>query len=373
MNDFYEQKANKYKYKYLKLKNELKGGMFKKLLKYIGIDHTDCEQKIYTFSPPIQILSNNISSIYLTDEYIGQIMTYDEYENYIKIKNLDNEYKYTLKNVYENKSINKSDIIIPEYKNCLNANITYNYIISKKSGKLFSQLEKKNIDKDNIKNILTSLKEGIEKIIKPLYEDKIILGNIKMENMYLDTITNKVYFSDYSKMHTYTDKKKNAVFSANLNTNINFAKPNYSLLLAPFYKLEKDKTDITKKPRKDYDKDFLKEHYETNIIIKDHSINDKDRKDAIDALNAMIPFGYNNSLDHFYDHYIKRLAKNTDIYAIVMFIYFIFSNDMFEIGSQIKDQTKTLINDLYGKVLNNTDEITIDYLKKKIDEIIESI
>ena len=28
MNDIYEHKAKKYKYKYLKLKNELEGGMF---------------------------------------------------------------------------------------------------------------------------------------------------------------------------------------------------------------------------------------------------------------------------------------------------------------------------------------------------------
>ena len=33
MNDFYQRKANKYKYKYLKLKNQLEGGMFKTLLK----------------------------------------------------------------------------------------------------------------------------------------------------------------------------------------------------------------------------------------------------------------------------------------------------------------------------------------------------
>jgi len=376
MNDFYEQKANKYKYKYLKLKNELKGGMFRGLLKYIGIDHTNCEQKIYTFSPPIQILS--VPNKLLTNEYIGQIMTYDEYDNYMKIKNLDKDDKCTFKVVYENKSINQSDIKISEYKNCLDAKITYNYIISKKSGKLFSQLEKKeDINKDNIKDILKSLKEGIEKIIKPLYEKGIILGNIKMENMYLDT--SKVYFSDYSKMHTYTDNNKVAVFSANLNTKIKSAKPNYSLLLAPFFKLEKDKNDKTKGQKEAYDKEFLKSFYETNIIIKDDSISEIDRKDALDALNAMIPSGYNKSLDEFYNDYIKNLAQNTDIYAIVMFIYIIFmgkdktDKNMFEIGDQIQEQTKTLIQNLYDTVLKNDSKISIKYLIDQIDKIIESI
>ena len=374
MNDFYQRKANKYKYKYLKLKNQLEGGMFKTLLKSIGFITDNCNQTIYTITPPIQISSNNIPSKYLTNEYIGQIMTNNEYNNYKQIKILDKEGNNTFKIEYEKPSIKKSDIKIPNYEDCLDSNITYNYIISKKSGKLFNLLEEKDIDKKNIKKILDSLIKGIEKIIKPLYNQGIILGDIKMENMYLDT-NNNVYFSNYSKMHTHTDKIKVAEYSANLNTKLKFEKPNYSLLLAPFFKLEKDHNDITKEKKEEYNRDYLQNYYDTNIIIKELSIDTIDRKNTLEAIPTIFKTLIDKiSINDLYENYIKRLAQNTDIYAIVMFIHYIFmSKGIFKIEEEIDNTTKRLLNELYYKVLNNDSELNINYLIKQIEQIRDSI
>ena len=322
--------------------------MFKTLLKSIGFITDNCNQTIYTITPPIQISSNNIPSKYLTNEYIGQIMTNNEYNNYKQIKILDKEGNNTFKIEYEKPSIKKSDIKIPNYEDCLDSNITYNYIISKKSGKLFNQLDNKDIDKNNIKIILNSLINGIKQIIQPLYNNGIILGDIKIENMYLDTNTNNVYFYNYSKMHDYTDKIKVAKNSANLNTKINFAKSNYSLLLAPFYKLEKDHYDITKEKKEEYDKDYLQNYYDTNIIIKELSIDTIDRKNTLEAIPTIFKTLIDKiSINDLYENYIKRLAQNTDIYAIVMFIHYIFmSKGIFKIEEEIDNTTKRLLKSI---------------------------
>jgi hypothetical protein len=176
-------------------------------------------------------------------------------------------------------------------------------------------------------------------------------------------------------MHTHTDKIKVAEYSANLNTKLKFEKPNYSLLLAPFFKLEKDHNDITKEKKEEYNRDYLQNYYDTNIIIKELSIDTIDRKNTLEAIPTIFKTLIDKiSINDLYENYIKRLAQNTDIYAIVMFIHYIFmSKGIFKIEEEIDNTTKRLLNELYYKVLNNDSELNINYLIKQIEQIRDSI
>lgn len=273
MTDIYEYKANKYKLKYLKLKRELYGGSGNN-----NID-VDCQAtKIIDeydlkklnikpiFGEPIYVnvkVIQNINRYYDNIEhYEGRLLSLDNYNkyknNYDIIKKCDQnnyntptiifigdiDYKYVddrwkkLKNKMSGKNTDYN-IIIQYFKTCPNFfkknNITYKYLISQQikrydNKNIFKNLEKsdkkynindyfhsKYINDNNIKIILNSLKTAIDNLIKNLYSDGYILGNISEDNIILKEIykidtkekDTKVYFYDYSKLSKSNDNNKN--------------------------------------------------------------------------------------------------------------------------------------------------------------------
>jgi hypothetical protein len=80
MNDIYEQKAKKYKYKYLKLKDELEGGMF---------NNKEKKEKIVKILDKVILdVKNFITPVFNKDKFLG--LTYSE-KGYVNDKSIKME------------------------------------------------------------------------------------------------------------------------------------------------------------------------------------------------------------------------------------------------------------------------------------------
>jgi hypothetical protein len=244
MSDIYEQKARKYKNKYLKLKLKLKGGRrqvdedgdkdpyrdndpyFNKA--YFNKDGkfprttkaSDCTRDI-PFREYLSILNikpeynlhNNLDdnfNLHIYFDYDRILLIYYDYkkelENYKKIQNIDTKVitidkTYIREIVFAGKIDNfslwnffwkteKFRILEDIYFRCKILNKDYAYIISRKI------YENNNIQ-DHLK--LTYLITAINKFIFPLHKAGFVLNNIVWDNIMIEPRSNKIIF-DSSKI-----------------------------------------------------------------------------------------------------------------------------------------------------------------------------
>jgi hypothetical protein len=220
MNDIYKQKAEKYKYKYLKLKQELEGGDEIIPCQYdlpldFDISKLDFENKnklnklnINIDYPPNYINNYNNFIINNNKGYFGQIFKYD---NYFKI--LTN-FKNKLSMIKEFQTINKDYVqniesaytimhnnwsFMNNFKNTFrNCNIEkqefkYGYIIRKTGLKPSYTLKNLKMNLNYYCNFLIKLEDAIINFINPLNEAGYFLNNINIDNINYDG--EQIYFN----------------------------------------------------------------------------------------------------------------------------------------------------------------------------------
>jgi hypothetical protein len=267
MNDIYEQKAKKYKYKYLKLK----GGFlkFNNHLEFIGKGTYGC-----IISPPFQTKKMKLNNLnYETKDYVGKLLSCDnnvfnnEHDEFMNLDTIDPEAKYRSKLIYSEYT-SKQELIttlrytlsryiqytqIYQLYYCLserifnNKNNNYGYIISTRVGTSFKDHNLNIFNKEEIKIILKNLKKSIEDLIQKLYDDESIHGDIKLANMTLDDNLN-IYFIDFGFMTKYNiekninNKSKNHQYPDILNIFLNIKNDYKTKLIELLYtKYKKNK------------------------------------------------------------------------------------------------------------------------------------
>jgi hypothetical protein len=460
MIDIYEQKAKKYKYKYLKLKNTYiaKGGngYWKDLEKIFEPVITPIVQKVKEvshqieqvvkpisqlvllhninykvefigsgtygciISPPLQFNNNNninikfnknINNIFTSNDYVGKLLSCDdnafndEYDEFKKLEKIDpeanhrsqlifaaymsiEELKENLNFLLNNVKNNETYAQLKKLEKCLinpqkkiinySSSKNYGYIISTRVGKSFEEIItlKNNKFLKNFTIILEKLKESIKDLIKKFYDKDFIHGDIKFDNM---TITlndkdelddkSKIYFIDFGFMQKYDDYEKlKYKFS-------NFIYPDilyFFYLLNTLYTREISKSElntstisksklieilnIQKKP---------KSHLST--LLKKTRLNNIDYSCFFHSLedNKEYP------LKDIYTECIKPIMKNSDIYALSLYIHSLFiitfDLDLDQDSNNLKILNELLINALYNNI-DGPDELII-----YIDAIINSI
>jgi hypothetical protein len=404
MSDIYKKKARKYKYKYLKLKQEYIGGAG-------GVIENDTDEVLQGGAGCVTIIPISLQGLEITQQYpyktinleqfsnnkyVGKFMSCaddiygQEYENLKLITNnkWDRKHKYTQKlcfagyvnyqslitHLETNQKFNLVACIkhkYDKYQGLSFNTITNNnicYLITTKVGTSFEILLNKrpNIINNNIVLILTSLKNGISNFINKLYRENFVLGDINTKNMTYDETQKKVYFIDYGIMHNSTiyNKIKHTYYSYNVN---------YSLIISMFYYAinELPNTLISKQ-------EFIKLMKIKNVSI--HLLH-KYIQDKINYLRSLISnFDdiYNNYIDTYfstlpnyinleteidkiYRDYILPIAKNTDIYALCLFIYNI-------VNIYNKQFVKQLLIDVIENKINGPIDLSI-----RLDKIIKQI
>jgi hypothetical protein len=269
MNDIYKQKAEKYKYKYLKLKQELEGGFIYDGNKRCMYDlprqnfneNTEInndgqlgpiEKKlniIIDYKMP-DITSDKFKNINTSDElnkegYIGQIFKYETYSQILKNLNILKNLKIDLNyinivfacTIFKEKKTGKSGnnlirTIFPDCDHILKKSSKeilfqtvknkFGYIIYKNSDKI--QLNECNNYNDKIptiatqkqKTIMISLKKirnAIDKFIKPLHKASYVLNNIPKVtpdyDRFLSPYNLDLLYVDIFKMTVMAVDKKN--------------------------------------------------------------------------------------------------------------------------------------------------------------------
>ena len=361
------------------------------------------------FSPPTLILPpiNQIkqdypnSQIKINDyndnKYVAKILSYTAYLEEYKINKIlikyDNNGDYTPKIIFAG-FLHKLYLInlinqqrryshLNQLYKCLNDKVYYNseqyygYIISTKVGKSLDQLTNNDINKTNIKEVLTSYSTAIKNFINKLYENKYVHGDIKTPNMTIKD--NKIYFIDFGLTEKYNinDNYKPKILSysapillilfsvfynkygpsykANINiyislldniiiNDINFLSVK-NTLLHPF--IFKNISDI---------QEYLKKHI--RILLK--------------SLNLTIQY----TTQQIYKLCFSSIAINTDIYSLslVMFNLFIKNTHQpdFTLRKIVNNETIKLIVILFKDALHNTIKDPLD-LSSRLDAIIETI
>jgi len=401
MSDIYEHKARKYKYKYKILKQEyISEGGTSKVLEG-GADEFEGGFGCVSI-PPISLEGLNYVKLYSdynylnldifnTGSYVGKFMScaddvfIKEFDNLllIKKKNWDPtqytqqlyfactiNYNSLINHLKKQEKIKLESCINKKYKNYKNNNHTKDiqninicYLITNKVGTSFYILFKEtpNIIYSNIIPILTSLMNGIYYFIDNLYKEQYYLGDINTNNMTYDVDVKKVYFIDFGLMHINTDIKH--INSVCLNTN-------YSLVIKKFFdcfefdQIEKNKNIV----------------YNKNDVIKGLIINDtKFDNERIEFFNNLQYNNYKNMYNNYvenilfsswndintmtaydiYKDYIFPIVKNTDIYALSLFIYQIVQN---------KSLVIKLLNDAIENKINSPRDLI-----KRLNNIIEQL
>jgi hypothetical protein len=378
MSDIYKLKAEKYKYKYYKLKKQLKGGggsndcvsIPPKLLEGLNItqsyplssvDEFDFEDQedFYMKSPGMGMnmgmdkVINDLKQ-FNTNDYVGKLMSKDDYDKEINnfsfledIKWGWNRYEY-IKKIYYAGYINYNDFIIHlktnnllKLKDCVqlkdNQKDKIYYLISNNVGQSFNNLSSE-IIQNNIIDILKSIKKGTS-YIQNLMQYEYVLGNIKKENMTYNVDKKQVYFINYDNKHNPNecDWERRKAYSLNNN---------YSLLTSIFYYKynNKDEINLTGKQFIETMRDFKnigimnnrKLNYLRSLTESFDEIYNQYITDLFGNLHTVIS-DYNlkyedrgqvtkTTLKLIYNTYIKPIELKSDIYALSLFIYEIIPN-----------------------------------------------
>jgi hypothetical protein len=216
MSNIYKQKAEKYKYKYLKLKQELYGG--NKCTYNLPILFNKNELNVDKDNIPNKL---NIKTDFLTNDkkfyifnkkgYIGRIYEYNEYDDIISklnlFKNIPNINQDYIDIVYAC-TIHKCNdkeigIFSNNFKNCkIVINRFYGYIIS--SSKSLRNFNNYNNIQNYLK-LIDNFKYAVTNFIIPLHNAGYVLNNINLDNIYWDEDKNKIYFN-ILKMTENTNK-----------------------------------------------------------------------------------------------------------------------------------------------------------------------
>jgi len=414
MNNIYAQKAKKYKYKYLQLKNEYNavGGNYLGEGAYgciisppYNFDFKDNTQIIY--QSPIDNIDNNIYN----EKYVGKLLNcnaismfgneyinsfYDEYKELNDLNTIDPNANYRSKLVFaayindeqykkidteytNNRLIFNNHLLI--FNKCLNNKInkkqtklndaneikekgkSYNlgYIISTKVGTSFDKIQLNKFNKKQIIQILTNLKESIQDLITTLYKQNLIHADIKFPNMTLDEKNDfKVCFIDFGLMRNITVKtdieKLNNIYEYYLYPDI---------LYIYFHIIKiKQNTRITKSElirlfnlNKNLKQIFKKTKYNQTLLNK-IKINNIDYSCFFESLDDYTNYPFNV----IYIKCIEPIIKNIDIYGLSLFIYELFFNSEYNTNifnqNEYIEQKKTidaiinmlLINALYNNI-----------------------
>ena len=230
MSDIYKQKAEKYKYKYLKLKQELYGGEY--YYNHCRITPPIDEKTLLNkLKINVDYRDNSINS-FNNNNYVGRLIKsktkgLDEYKieyensnkNYITIENLNliqnqNQNQIQIQKMLQHipkivfactikndKSTTYNTLLneIFQFKYCTNSNKSskYGYIITTNIGESIS--EYMSISDSII--FIPHLIYAINNFIIPLHNAKYVLNNIKLDNIYWNK--QKVFFN-ISKMKIIT-------------------------------------------------------------------------------------------------------------------------------------------------------------------------
>ena len=366
MSNIYEQKAKKYKYKYLKLKNE-----------YFGVGGNYLGEGAYgcIISPPFQFVFNDnkqiiyqsqIDNNIYNENYVAKLLKsndmyenkyinsfYDEYEEFIKLDKIDPESKHRSKIVFAAYINNEQYLNIDkEYKkksnplifiNCLNTKINrqlhitniandkekgksykFGYIISTKVGKSFDKVKLNNYNINDIINILTNFNESIKDLITTLYKQNLIHADIKFQNMTLDTDNNfKVCFIDFGLMKNYSD---DADIEKLKNISQYYLYPDILYTYFHIIKRKNKSSQMTKlelirllKLYENLKQQFNNYNPTLLNITKLQKIN---YSHFFKSLEDNVPY----SLYDIEEKCIKPIIKNIDIYGLSLFIYELFFN-----------------------------------------------
>jgi hypothetical protein len=335
MNNIYKNKYEKYKNKYILLKQEIQEGG---LLKFIGSGTSGC-----LICPPpamsamsaMSAIPKNDNSFKISDfsfdnqndcEYVGKILAIkeqgskgdsyeDELEQFLKIKKLDPNGDYTPQLMYANihtkdellkniKNIKPEDITPIPYTDkdqnsesekaykCINEKITndrYGYIISKYTGK--SLLDKYNgiieTNMQKLKEFLIKFKE-LFSFIKILYDNSFLHLDIKIDNITVkENENNKLYLIDFGRTVELKDNDKKKY-----NKIINLLKENhymYSFEPKIYYNLLFNKK-FNKELNEELSFKELINYIEENFksLIDPYDYNSKDEDTYMDILKKIL-------------------------------------------------------------------------------------
>ena len=340
----------------------------------------------------ISLSKEELNNIFTSKDYVGKLLSCDsevfnqEYQEYLKLNAIDPEAKYRSKLIFaaymtkeeltyqveklktqeeKQKLLEQEDsvqvpvpVLSPVQKlyYCLkkkkllkyydkpSISKNYGYIISTRVGKSFKDHELENFNNDQIIKILENLKESIGDIIQKLYNNKLIHGDIKFENMTLDADL-KVYFIDFGFMRKYTDLDysitQNHQYPEILNIyfkikNSDENKPMNKKKLIELLKNEK------------YQKD--KKYSIQSIILNKTKLNYINYSRFFESIDDD-----EHDLEYFYTKCFEPIAKNCDIYALSLYIYLLFFNFFNDI------QPFNYLNTPYKNLYN----YFINYFKKK--------
>lgn len=361
MNNIYKNKYEKYKKKYILLKQEIQEGGS---LKFIGSGTSGC-----LISPAVNPENTSFKNpdfsfdIQNDCEYVGKILAIkeqgskgdsyeDELEQFLKIKKLDPNGDYTPQLMYANihtkdellkniKNIKPEDITPIAYTDqdqdqyhnsesekekaykCINEKITndrYGYIISKYTGK--SLLDKYNgiIVKDiqKLKEFLIKFKE-LFSFIKILYDNNILHLDIKIDNITVKKDENdKLYLIDFGRTVELKDKKE-------YNKIINLLKEShymYSFEPKIYYNLLIDKNFNKQQISLNELINYVEENFKSLILPYDCESKDKDTymhilKKILEKININTEsqktyfINYlNECYDKFYDEFYDEFCYN---------------------------------------------------------------
>jgi hypothetical protein len=339
----------------------------------------------------------NLKDYNYNKEYVGKLLSKINFEKELKeyilldeiVKGYDCIPKIPFAGIingielYElKKNIQIADLELSKLKNCLNNPLKqffnsnqYGYIISTNVGKSFNKLNYNDITINNIKDILTSLREGIIKVIIPLYGDGYgdgyVHGDLHQGNITLKK--NKVYFIDFGIMHNINKKQDRDKF-------YQFKAQHYPFILYYLYKViyNNINTQITKTTLKTtLQTNLLYEPIEANVhnLLQNYFqyyINTY-KNIYIDTICNRLSDNQSYSTDQIYDECIKHVEKNNDIYALSIFIYNLFYGITYKLKFQFVNQnTKQLVNKLLNDALYNNIDGPSDLLVR-LTEIIDSL
>jgi serine/threonine protein kinase len=264
----------------------------------------------------------------------------------------------------------------------------YGYIISTRVGKSCDKLTTDDINKKNIKQVLTSYSKEIRNFINNLYEKQYVHGDIKTPNMTLKD--NKIYFIDFGFTGEYDNILEGDPII--LGRSLNY---NYPIILHLFSILyfSKELSFATTKSKyltlfNDIINNLEKNKQLYNVVstlILSHPYSIFKNIDAVKTyLKKYIKQLLDDNLDDnefynindVYEICFRPIAKNVDIYSLSLVMFHLFYNNIYQpsitLSNYVSVETLKLISDLFNDALYNQIENPIN-LADRLDDIIKTI